>query len=352
MTNLDKVACITFKVVVPDHLIPILDDIYTRSRSCVDRMLKNRELTSSKYYKELPSVVSKGLIFKYQRNKKLKSIKSLVIPICGDKGRIVKIVENGIRVPALFKKEIVPARFPKPIVGFVRHVEFSKKTKVWVMSYSYNTPVATPIKVKGFIGVDRNSMGNVVFCANSQTGMSRKIGPCVGSITKNFRNRRSNLQKKKAKRAVAKIRRKQLRRVVDINHKVSRSLVDLAKEHCCALVLEDLSNIAKKGKAKRYVQKSQWSFFQLETFIIYKATLLGIPVIKVNPAYTSQVCSRCGKINKPYGKRYKCLCGYFTHRDSNAAFNISALGKLIYEQTSIQKDIDVRYIGGPLTGDR
>jgi len=32
-----------------------------------------------------------------------------------------------------------------------------------------------------------------------------------------------------------------------------------------------LGKISKKGKAKRYVQKSQWSFYQLETFIKYKA---------------------------------------------------------------------------------
>lgn len=39
---------------------------------------------------------------------------------------------------------------------------------------------------------------------------------------------------------------------------------------------------------------------------------------------------------------------YFAHRDSNAAFNISALGKILYEQTSAQKVVGVRHIGGPL----
>ena len=340
---------LTFKVMVPNHLTSILDDLYDRSKICVDRMIQNRDLKSSKYYKEIPCALSKSLIAKYQRNKKLKSVKKLVLPICGDKGRQVKIEKTGIRVPSFFKKEVLPVVFPKPIVGFIRQVEFFKKNKVWYMSYSYNTPVENLQKPQGFIGVDRNAVGNVVFCSNAETGLSRKIGPDVSSITRNLRNRKSKLQKRGKKNALVKINKKQSRRVKDINHKVSRSLVDLAKEHCSAIVLEDLGKISKKGKAKRYVQKAQWSFFQLETFILYKAALLGIPVIKVNPAYTSQRCSRCGDINKPNGKHYTCSkCGYFAHRDSNAAFNISALGKILYEQTSAQKVVGVRHIGGPL----
>ena len=130
---------------------------------------------------------------------------------------------------------------------------------------------------------------------------------------------------------------------------MSKLVVNYAKEHCSAIVLENLGNIAKREKTRKYVQKSQWSFYQLETFLKYKAALLGIPIVYINPAYTSQICSRCGDINKPNGKRYKCNCGHFDHRDSNAAFNISAKGKLIYEQTIEDRDSVVRHIGSPLT---
>ena len=129
---------------------------------------------------------------------------------------------------------------------------------------------------------------------------------------------------------------------------MSKSLVNLAKLHCSALVLEDLGKISKKGKAKRYVQKSQWSFYQLETFLKYKAALLGVPILYVNPAYTSQICSRCGSINKLNGKHYKCSCGHFDHRDSNAAFNISAKGYFHDGQTVGHSASIVRHIGVPL----
>lgn len=290
-------------------------------------MIKDRTKSSSKYYKSIPCVVSKSLITKYQKNKKLKEIKRLVIPICGDKGKQIKIVEGGIRIPAIFKKEVIPLAFPKPIVGSIRQVEFFKRDKKWYMSYSYNVLKKPQVAINGFLGVDRNSVDNVATIADASTGKFRKIGQSTASLTKNFRNRRSNLQRKGEKNALVKIKRKQSRRIKEINHKVSRTIVDYAKKHCSVLVLEDLGQISKKGKSKKYVQKSQWSFYQLETFIKYKAALLGVPVIFVNPAYTSQICSKCGSLNKANGKHYKCSkCGYFCHRDVNAAFNISKLG--------------------------
>ncbi len=48
-------------------------------------VLRNRDESSSKYYPEIPCVVSKSLIAKYQRNHKCKAVSNLVIPICGDK---------------------------------------------------------------------------------------------------------------------------------------------------------------------------------------------------------------------------------------------------------------------------
>ena len=52
-----------------------------------------------------------------------------------------------------------------------------------------------------------------------------------------------------------------------------------------------------------------------------------ILVAMVNPAYTSQNCSRCGERNPPKGKKYVCEhCGHTDHRDANAAFNIAKRG--------------------------
>jgi len=63
----NTVAC-TIKIKIPDTLAHGLDDLLTRCRAAVERMLKHRDWSSSKYYSDLvPCVVSKSLIAKYQR---------------------------------------------------------------------------------------------------------------------------------------------------------------------------------------------------------------------------------------------------------------------------------------------
>lgn len=140
--------CLTFKVMVPHKLSPLLDSLYIKAYDVGNRMILDRTKTSSKHWKEIPCVVAKALSSKYQRNKKLKKISRLVLPICGDKGKQVKIVEGGVRIPSLFKKEVIPLTFPRPIIGFIRQVEFSKVDGQWVMSYSYNTPVEQKNRTK------------------------------------------------------------------------------------------------------------------------------------------------------------------------------------------------------------
>ena len=345
-SQLKNTAVVTFKAPLSHKFDSALDELLLKSRKAVKRMLENRDQTSSKLYKEIPCVVAKGLISKYQKNKKLKKIKSLVILICGDKGKQVKLVDGGLRIPSVFKKAVIPARFPRPVSGFIRCIELFKRDKSWFISYTYNTPVVDSSVIQGqYVGVDRNSVGNVAVISYPKGNKAVCLGPDSAGLSKNFRNRRAKLQAKGAKLALKKIKQKQSNRTKQINHQVSKSIVNFAKLHRSAIVLENLSGISK-GKAKKYVQKSQWSFFQLELFIKYKAALLSIPVVYINPAYTSQICSQCGTINKPNGKSYKCSsCGHVAHRDVNAALNIrdAAIkqGEGLHKPTS-------RPIDGPL----
>ena len=114
--------------------------------------------------------------------------------------------------------------------------------------------------------------------------------------------------------------------VRDLNHKVSRELVSMAKEQNAALVFEDLAGIRNTKKQHRSFRYSlhSWSFYQLQQFVEYKAKLLGVPVLYVDPAYTSQDCSKCGARGQRTGKQFKCpVCGHVNHADVNAAFNIA-----------------------------
>ena len=71
---------------------------------------------------------------------------------------------------------------------------------------------------------------------------------------------------------------------------------------------------------------NNWSFFQLEQFLTYKAAAKGVGVVFVDARYTSQRCSKCGhikKANRKYQSIFKCRkCGFSHNADLNAAKNI------------------------------
>lgn len=317
------------KVLIPAEHYAKLDALAKSSASVVKQMLSNRSQTSSKFYKEVPCVVAKSLSAKYQRNLKCKSVKRIVIPICGDKGKQIKLVPGGVRIPALFKKSVIPMAWPRPVSGFVRSVEIFQRGNQWFANFCVNVQVEPAIKVSGIIGVDRNSVGNVAVLADPQTGTVRKFGICPARTKAAMRGRRKNLQKAGKFRLLAKLRRKQRRRMTHENHRASKSVADYAAKHCRAVAIEKLDGVRAPGsKIRHYSEKNQWAFAQLETFLRYKCALRGVPVIEVNPAFTSQDCSRCGSRHKPNGKKFSCgTCGHNDHRDSNAAFNIGRAGR-------------------------
>lgn len=317
-----------FKALIPDALSIGLKELEARCRVVAKRMLTDRSKNSSKFYKEVPCVVAKGISSKYQRNLKCKSVKRIVIQICGDKGREIKIVDGGVRIRSLFKKSVLPVYFPRPFVGYIRSVEIYQRGGKWFATFCVNVAVDLPVKISGVIGVDRNSVGNISVMSDVQNGHVRHMGFNPARTKACWRGRKRNLQRQGKRRLLSKLRKNHARRSTLQNHIVSKTVVDYAKQHSRAIALEKLTGVTAKGsKIRSYSERNQWAFAQLEQFIQYKARLAGVTVVAIDPAYTSQTCSRCGHIHKPNGKLFSCpACGHKDHRDANAAFNIAKRG--------------------------
>lgn len=118
------------------------------------------------------------------------------------------------------------------------------------------------------------------------------------------------------------------------NHKYSRAIVDYAKKNGCGVIqMEDLTGITKD--AEPFLKN--WSYYDLQTKIEYKAKEEGIEVVKVKPKYTSQRCSKCGCIsaeNRKTQANFKCVeCGFTENADYNASQNIATknIDKIIDE---------------------
>ncbi len=144
---------------------------------------------------------------------------------------------------------------------------------------------------------------------------------------------RSRLQAhgtKSAKRHLVKLSKKENRYRKDINHCISKSLVQSAKVTSQGIALEKLKGIREKTTVRKAekAKHSSWSFYQLQQFIDYKSKLSGVKVVYVNPKNTSRQCSKCGytdKSNRKDQEHFECLnCNFKDHADINAAVNIAS----------------------------
>lgn len=144
-------------------------------------------------------------------------------------------------------------------------------------------------------------------------------------IKRKHRSVRRKLGKLKKLAAIRKRENKEQRWMKDTDHKISRQIINFAKENQVSTIrLEALSGIRQTARTSRKNEKNlhSWSFYRLAQYIEYKAILAGIQVEYVNPKYTSQKCPICGTRNHANDRKYKCSCGFKGHRDRVGALNI------------------------------
>jgi len=185
-----------------------------------------------------------------------------------------------------------------------------------------------PVAVKDFIGVD---MG-IASIITTDDG-AHVTGDAIDNYRRRNARARQTYQRRNTRPARRRLRRmsgRQSRFQKDTNHVISKKIVAKALANECGIAIENLTGI--RGRHEKTVQKSQrnrlsnWSFFQLRSFIEYKALQIGIPVVAVDPRNTSRTCSECGhceKANRKSQSEFECKhCGFRCNADQNGAKNI------------------------------
>jgi IS605 OrfB family transposase len=160
-----------------------------------------------------------------------------------------------------------------------------------------------------------------------------------GAHNANLRRRHARLRKnlqqkgtKSAKRLLRARKAKEARFARDLNHRISKAIVQKAKDTERGIAVEDLTHIRSRTTVRKAQRRahSSWAFFQLRAFLTYKAALEGVPLVAVNPRHTSQTCPECGIIDRrsrPDRDTFRCIvCGHAGPADTTAARNISRLG--------------------------
>lgn len=305
-----------------------------KAKQIADFAVENRSF-SSKDVKHigLKSVIANQILRKYGRNKAIKSVKSIKLIVPNQSIKVNKELRT-ISIPSL-----------KLLFGYLFPNNFNKINQIEIgIEYIYvsvSIPEKESMYVDKYIGVDLNTTGHVAVIAMPETGKILKLGREAEHIHNKYKAIRKDLQEQGKYKKVKAIKNRESRIVRDLNHKISKKIVETAIENNSGIKLEALKGIRNNKKHSKSFNYSlnSWSFYQLQKFIEYKANLQGIPVVYIEPAYTSKKCSICGHIGIRNDKQFKCPdCGHVDHADVNAAFNISVSSKSI-GQSTIDRDI-------------
>ena len=191
--------------------------------------------------------------------------------------------------------------------------------------------------MKHVVGIDRG-LRQIMTTYNEKDQTQFFNGQNVLKRRRHFKKLRQQLQSKNtksSKRRLRKIEQRENRWMSDVNHQLSKTLIDQFGKNTL-FVLEDLTNVTFdtvniRYKNRRYEHVS-WSFFDLEQKLIYKALESHCMVVKVDAHYTSQRCPKCGCIHKDNRNKsnhlFECVqCYYKSNDDRVAAMNIQELGK-------------------------
>ncbi|MQY34721.1 hypothetical protein SRB17_26910 [Streptomyces sp. RB17] len=195
-------------------------------------------------------------------------------------------------------------------------------------------PEAAPYEPDHFIGVDLG----IVNIATTSTGYQ-----ATGRQLTRYRKRqlalRAKLQKKRTKSTKRRLKersRREQRHVKNTNHIIAKTIVTEAARTSAGICLEELKGIRQRVRLRKpqRVALHSWAFAQLGEFIVYKARRAGVPVVYVDPAYSSKECADCGhvdRLNRISQATFVCRsCGVVAHADRNASRVLARRGENVW----------------------
>jgi putative transposase len=196
-----------------------------------------------------------------------------------------------------------------------------------------------PIEVRTLVGIDRNlrnlTVGNLQNIVQYDLSKAVDVAENTRSITRSFKRNDVRIRK----RLYSKYGTRRKNRIAQLLHRVSKAVVQKAKQEKSAIVFEDIRQIRQlyqrgnyQGRAYRG-RMNGWSFAEIKRQIEYKAAWDGVPVIKLSikdTRGTSQLCPRCGKMITQVDRKTRQLwcdqCKRWMDRDVVAAMNTSIRG--------------------------
>jgi putative transposase len=216
-----------------------------------------------------------------------------------------------------------------PVGASIKHVILKRKASGWYVCLQLEVPEqdvqpSDKPAVAGDVGLLRLltlSDGTEIDNPRWLRGSLAKLRRAQRRLS---RRKKGSGRRKKARQQVALLHEHVANTRKDFWHKTTRTLGNTYG----AIALEDLNLnfLLQNGHLSLSAHDAGLGMFY--TLLDSKAANAGVQIVRVDPAYTSQVCSGCGVIvKKELSVRVHCCphCDLTIDRDLNAARNIFAL---------------------------
>ncbi|KAA8663777.1 RNA-guided endonuclease InsQ/TnpB family protein [Clostridium sp. HV4-5-A1G] len=247
-------------------------------------------------------------------------------------GKTISINTIGKRIKLPFK---VPDYFKKYLdrTWFFGSMEVVRNKNKYYAHITVNKEIMeTPSEqINNIIGIDLGQ--NFIATIYDSHGYIKFYkGRFLKNIRAKYKHLRKQLQEKgthNTHKKICSINQRESKFMRDINHQISKKIVDYAKGFKSMIAMEDLTgiNLSCKVKRENRYYRVSWAFDELQRFVEYKAIQAGLKVIYIDPKHTSQTCPVCGHTHKSNRNKklhlFQCkACGYTSNDDLIGAKNI------------------------------
>ncbi|MDD3845818.1 MAG: transposase [Syntrophorhabdaceae bacterium] len=251
-------------------------------------------------------------------------------------------VSTGKRGTYIWLPLCVPARWREKLQYIKGDARLFQRQGEWYVMFPLRIP-HTPAVSNGdptVLGVDLG----VVRIATLATPKGIKVwsGKQIRTRREHFSDLRGRYQAHRRNDRVKASKGRERRWMQDVNHKLSKELVDIAAGYPNpVLAFEQLDGIRDRVRGSKRFNRmmSSWTFRDLLDKVTYKAANAGVGLVLVDPRRTSRTCPRCGhatRSNRPTQADFRCVsCGYRGNADAVASINIAAAAVNLLQQGAL-----------------
>lgn len=219
----------------------------------------------------------------------------------------------------------IKVKFHRPMKGIIKTVTIRRQVGKYYACFSCETEPELLEPTGAVVGIDMG-ISNFVTTSDGEffeppkylRQSERKLRRQQRKVA---RRKKGSNRRRKAVKAFQRTHEHIANQRKDAAHKIARTLVN----DYDIIAVENLNTngLLKNHHLAKSIADAAWNTFIM--ILAYKAAEAGRKLIKVDPRYTSQVCSQCGEIVKKdlSVRTHRCpRCGLVLDRDVNAALNI------------------------------